>query len=448
MVSVSQPVHTRRPLSLSLSHIATVFFGVGLLMVLVEAAFYGFFSGLSTTSFTTRTIIGFHLFPSELWFVFFGNALAMLILAHYKFQVPKEVAISGRPVFLALAVFGVWFVYGALVGNSWALQEFREMVFTGFSLPAILVLAPHVDARMLFQRWLIIPGTAAIPVIALSSMGSAALGIANVLLHVALFIVAYFVYQLVNGRKSALLGLGAILLPFVLSFAKPMIALLAFTFFITFVFAAYFNRASVNWILSKFKLRMAVIALSLLALLLLLIFAINSYYDGIIEHAVRYFYLKERLTETGELRRYGDVTGGRLAVWSAAIEAWKHKPLFGYGLGSTISAFAPGSGWLVKVQFHNYLIQALHNTGLVGTIVAVGAWLVWLRATVGFVRKIEIGREQLIPACMLIYVIGVFFYGLYGHSLSHPPAAQMFWLCVGFLCAAPIAQKERLGAAR
>ena len=279
----------------------------------------------------------------------------------------------------------------------------------------------------LFKRT-IVPGTI---LLVIASMGV----VHNSALMLGIFFVGYFSLG-VLFKTSPWSIIGALLacLPFLFKFAKPMIALLGFSLIATCVLAAYLNPRSVNWILSKFKMRIALIWFGSIIALAILVFVIDTIYDGAIQQIVRLYFLKERLTPSGEIY-YADWSGGRLAIWKAAIDSWELKPLFGYGLGSELQTYA--KGWTIKVQYHSYLIQALHNTGLIGFVTIVGAWIYWIRRTLRWVYARRKFDEQRILACMLLYVIAILFHGLYGHSLSYSPSSQFFWLCVGFLTVVP-----------
>ena len=412
----------RKPVIVSRSQIASIFFGVGMCLLLLEALFFDYFSDLANSSFTTRRIIGFHLFLSELWFIFLGNVLLFLAVGSRNFLVPKHLLIESRPIFLVLGVYSVWFVYGSLAGNSWALQEFREMVFAALSLPPVLFFGAHLNARQAIGKFII---PTVIMLLALS-----AFGLHNSALIVGTLPVAYFTLKLLYKNAWAVVGLAFASLPFLFKFAKPMIALFAFCAAASFVLAAYLNPKSVNWILSRFKLRIVAIGLSILLALLATLALINAWTDGAIEQIVRWYFLKERFAVSGETI-YGDLSGGRFAIWRAALESWVERPFIGYGLGAEVNAYA--SGWITKVQYHNYLIQALHNTGLIGFVLIIGGWSVWLSRSLRKVLYVRGIDEKIMLASMLVYVLGILFYGLYGHSLSYPPNAQLFWLCIGFL---------------
>lgn len=413
----------RTPVPVYYSTIASAFFGIGMVLILVEALFFEYFSGLAHSAFTTRRIIGFHLFPSEIWFIFIGNALLFLIVGNDRFRVPRCVFDDARPVFLVLGVYTLWFVYGSMAGNSWALQEFREMVFTALSLPPILFFAAQRSARRVIEKF-IVPG-------ALAVLAMTVAGVENTALIVATVFISYFAFKTLYKSPWALLGLGLASLPFLLKFSKPMIGLFVFCVATSFVLAGHLNPRSMNWILSKFKIRIILTGLSIVLALIVAVAAINAWSGGAIEQLIRFYFLKERLGATGDIV-YGDLSGGRFAIWRAALESWLEHPLVGHGLGAEVEAYS--RGWVTITQFHSYVVQALHNTGLIGSMLIIGGWSVWLRRSI---RKIYLVRDvdnKIVLGSMLVYTFGILFYGFYGHSFSFPPTSQFFWLCVGFLC--------------
>lgn len=423
-------ISQRAPLSLSLSTVANGFFSVGLVLIVVDAFLFQQILALATTPFSTRAFFGFHLYPSEIWFLFIGNGVTLLLLGRDRLVIPRYLVENAIPLFVVLGVYSIWFVYGFLLGNGAALQEFREMVFSALALPAILYLAPHASARLLFQRLFVPICVAVAPIAVVASRAGSGFAVHNSVLVISAFAAGYYFFRLLNGSRMALFGLAVISAAFLIKFSKPMVALLLAVYAITFLLSGRVNPDSVRWVLSRFKLRMVNITLFILGLVALMLVGINLYYDGLIEMGIRYLVLKERFTAVGEVQ-YGDVTGGRFAIWKAALVGWTERPWLGHGLGSTVAAY--GTGWLTKTQFHNYILQALHNTGTVGVLLMVSAWFVWFRRTLGAIGSIADARARALPATMLIYVFGLFVYGLYGHSLSYPPSAQLFWLCIGFL---------------
>lgn len=414
-------LYVRRRVVLPVGSVASVFFVVGIGFIFVEAMLYMTAAGAAHSPFSTRRFIGYHLFLSEIWFIFVGNLLLFLAIGNRNFRVRKSIFQDVRPVLLTLGVYTIWFVYGALAGNSWALQEFREMAFAALALPPMLYFGSQLNSYKLVERF-VIPGTLFLLLVAL-------FGAHNATLLASTFFAAYFTLKLLYGNNWAIVGLALVSLPFLFKFAKPMIVLFGFTIGLSFILAGYFNPRSLNWILSRFKLRAASIGVALLLSMIAATAAINVITDGLIESIIRYYFLKERVSASGTV--YGDVSGGRIAIWRAAIDSWSQRPLLGHGLGAEVEAYS--KGWVTKVQYHNYLVQALHNTGIVGFALIVGGWFVWLRKTLRKIKHCRSDDDRTLLGSMLIFVLGILFYGLYGHSLTYPPSTLLFWLFVALL---------------
>ena len=78
----------------------------------------------------------------------------------------------------------------------------------------------------------------------------------------------------------------------------------------------------------------------------------------------------------------------RLSEWSKALDAFSHHPIFGVGWGGFAhsSAYTEAFGTFIKapddtlcLHAHNLVVQLLVETGLVGTLIALGGilWCLW-----------------------------------------------------------------------
>lgn len=423
----------KRPVRIRTARIAAAFLRVGMLLIIAEAVFFEYFASLAHSSFSTRQVLGYHVFLSELWFIGVGNLLVFLIAGERGFSLPRRMLNDSKPILMILGVYSLWFVYGALAGNPWALQEFREMVFGALGLPPMLLLSSMVGAKQLL-RSLVLPGVVALlfaATVASQDLTSFMLGS---------YFAGFFVLTLLYRTYWAIFGLGLAALPILVSFSKPAVTLFVFAVAVSFGVAGYLNQRSANWILSRFKIKILLVGAGILLGLALTVFLINLWTGGAIEAIVRWYFLKERITAGGEIVQ-GDMSGGRLAIWRSAIESWTGRPLVGYGLGAEVVAYS--TGWVTKVQFHNYLVQALHNTGLAGFVMIVGGWFIWLRRSFRKVRRVTETDEKIVLGSMLVFVCSMLFFGLYGHAFSRPPTTQLFWLCVAFLSVCEV--RNRVG---
>lgn len=424
--ALDEMLYLRREIRLELRFTSTAFFTVGFLLIFAEILFYDYFADMANTPISTRHFIGFHLGFSELWFFVVGNGLLFLVLGENEFLVPRSVYRRALPLLSVLSVYTIWFVYGTLADNEWALEEFREMVFAAFCLPPVMYFGRYVDYAALLHKF-ILPCTFVLFVTSVADLHNATLIFGT-------FLASFYLLRLLSTSSLAIAGLALTTLPFVVKFSKPTIALLAFCLGISFLLAGYLNRRSVNWVLSRFKLRILFIGFLMLLGLIAAVALVNYWTGGAIEQIIRLVYLKERVTSSGAVA-YADVSGGRLSIWKSVIISWTERPLIGYGLGAEVEAYS--SGWVRKTQFHNYVVQGLHNTGALGLSVIVTGWFTWFRRTLRNVKSSSEGREQLVQASMLIFMLGLLFFGLFGHSFSFPSVTLLFWVFAGLLSSAP-----------
>ncbi len=111
---------------------------------------------------------------------------------------------------------------------------------------------------------------------------------------------------------------------------------------------------------------------------------------------------------------FSGIFGSRFEIWGAAIRMWWEFPLMGIGQGnfyrlSDIASFSK-SHFLILNQgenAHNYFLQTLTETGLVGATIFLGALLLPI-------RDIK-NKKELIPAAVAIS--SLFLGNIFSHSL-------------------------------
>ena len=65
----------------------------------------------------------------------------------FKFKIQN----SG-PIIIIVSVFLIALIHGVLVSNPYALREFREIAFGAFSVPIVILLAPHYNLNENFKN--------------------------------------------------------------------------------------------------------------------------------------------------------------------------------------------------------------------------------------------------------------------------------------------------------
>jgi O-antigen ligase len=135
----------------------------------------------------------------------------------------------------------------------------------------------------------------------------------------------------------------------------------------------------------------------------------------------------ERITRTiqeGE-------SAGRDAIYSAALNMFNERPLFGWGAREAFQELGWRLGLAGSRDAHNFILYLLIEVGLVGTIpFLLGVGLCALRAF-----KSRTGQLGLIPLSLLLTVL---IYNL-GHTAI---ALKAFWLILGLAVAASAAGRE------
>jgi O-antigen ligase len=150
--------------------------------------------------------------------------------------------------------------------------------------------------------------------------------------------------------------------------------------------------------------------------------------DGRIELLIRQNFFKEMVGDRGE-SNFGDLSGGRMLIWGNAIDLWKESPIVGHGLGIAVTS----RGFEVIYQIHNYYLQALMNTGLIGFLLISSAWIIWFRRVFKSLKTLDWNKEKTIYCALLTYIFAYFFYALYGLPMVFSSAAYFFWIAVAFL---------------
>ena len=416
--------------------LARLFLGGGLLVILFESFFFDFCADLAHSKYWIRAFLGVNFFPTEVWFIFAGNLLMVCFVARNSFRFPAFVIRDGVGIYAFVGFIFVWYVYGVVQGNDFALECFREFGFTAFSIPPILYFAPHVPLISLFKRFSNV-GVIAIllwcPITLYSRLLSG--GQETVLSHnsfimVASFFIPYFFFSSVFISRWNLIGVVVALMPFVAGFAKPMLGILFMSFVGVMGIAGYVTENAGRKDLTSTRMKLILGSCVLGVFFCICLVGVNFLSGNRIVEIVRTTFLKERLKDSGEVF-YGDLSGGRMAIWAAALESWEEKPILGHGLGAIVRAFS--SGWVEKWQYHNYFFQILNSMGLMGTVFICAILVMWFHRILRRLAFVEEIQQKIVFASMIVFVLNILFFGLYGHSLSYPPSSQMFWLCVGFL---------------
>nr|WP_285292478.1 O-antigen ligase family protein [Aureimonas altamirensis] len=115
----------------------------------------------------------------------------------------------------------------------------------------------------------------------------------------------------------------------------------------------------------------------------------------------------DRYEQTGVASGSVDV---RMAMWSSAFEIWREHPLIGIGHVGKMETVAERSG-VNEAQvgqythLHNLIVDEALNSGIVGTLLLVGVFGVFIGTV--FVRS----RNTMLRETSVVFVVLVFSYG-------------------------------------
>ena len=173
---------------------------------------------------------------------------------------------------------------------------------------------------------------------------------------------------------------------------------------------------------------------------LVFLFAYDRYTNGGIQKTILVSFLKARTTSSGTVH-FADRSGGRIEMWKASINLWSEQPFWGHGLGKTIRVFS--SGWSEKSQLHNYFLQTLQNTGVLGVTAIFVSLTYWWLKIYHKIKRIQNTYERIVLWGMVLFILTILFNGLYGHSLSYTPIGILFWVCIGLLSSLSLREKHQ-----
>jgi O-antigen ligase len=407
-----------------------LFFQIGIMIILFEHIFEAYYHSLAFTPFTTRSIIGVHMWPSQVWFIFLGTFVMFSDILRNKFVLPRKMLNNSLPIFTIIGVYFVWGIAGFLNGNTGAMDLFREMVFPALAFPAILYLSLNVNLTNLFDR-LIILSLILYPFLGINTfvvkLTRIFPGTDMGLLMLGSFVYSYFLYKSVQ-KPWYLVPALLIISPVVLLFSKPMLALMFMIPVLIAFISILVTQKKLKYSINKRTIKIGSAAILIFITSVIGAFYLNILMDGRIELLLRQNFIKEMVGDRGE-SNFGDLSGGRMLIWGNAIDLWKESPIFGHGLGIAV----PSRGFDVIYQIHNYYLQALMNTGLIGFLLISSAWIIWFRRVFKSLKTLDWNKEKTIYCALLTYIFAYFFYALYGLPMVFSSAAYFFWIAVAFL---------------
>lgn len=208
-------------------------------------------------------------------------------------------------------------------------------------------------------------------------------------------------------RKFVLLAVSLSWVGLILSKSRALLLISLIAIFIWLVWYLWKNKR-------RFFLPVIVIALALISIFAALIFNYSSSLSGIpvlswLGELANEF--KSRDLKSWSL--FSGIFGSRFEIWEAAIRMWWEFPLMGIGQGnfyrlSDVASFSKSHFLILNhgENAHNYFLQALTETGLVGVAIFSMALITPLLSNKN--------KEALIPA--YIALGGLFLGNIFSHS--------------------------------
>jgi hypothetical protein len=170
--------------------------------------------------------------------------------------------------------------------------------------------------------------------------------------------------------------------------------------------------------------------------------------SGAINHLEQKFASPQQVSVSNPNRLFSTDSADRIGWWQQAIGAFWQRPIGGWGAGSfSVINLLFRHDQLTAADAHSVPLQWLAETGLVGLILAVGAWWLLLRAAFAAIRRQP--REQLwaaaaLGAAAIVYSLHAFYdwdWDIPGVTL---PVLVVLGVLIG--ASAPRVQRFRAGA--
>jgi O-antigen ligase len=158
----------------------------------------------------------------------------------------------------------------------------------------------------------------------------------------------------------------------------------------------------------------------------------------------------DRLATLTERETY--IKEGRWAVWAATAGIFKDYPVFGTGLdtfGSVFPAYQPpeASG-LLWLDAHNDYLQLLAETGIVGTAIALGFFVLLFKRAFCALNSREHGPRSYLLAALLASVVAFLLSVVLTFNTRIPANALMFAVILAMVVKLSGAGKRDFHAAR
>jgi hypothetical protein len=157
---------------------------------------------------------------------------------------------------------------------------------------------------------------------------------------------------------------------------------------------------------------------------------------GTVSHAWHNFTATRGLSNTDPKRLLSADAGNRWVWWKEAVGAFSDRPIQGWGAGSfPVVHLLYRRNTLSVKQPHSVPLQYLAETGLIGAVLAIGAFVALLVAGARTVRGRPDSRERLVAAALFGAALGYGVHACYDWDTDIPgvtlPALMMLGVLLG-----------------
>ena len=139
-------------------------------------------------------------------------------------------------------------------------------------------------------------------------------------------------------------------------------------------------------------------------------------------------FIENRIFKEGRRKEFMSGSG-RLEIWRESLVRWTQKPVFGEGLGAAHVTRTYKEG-LRSVPVHNFVIQMLMQTGLVGFSIVFISMLLWLIRAVRTLKYESDPEFFWVRLGMVSYVVALMVTCLFGYYIAARCISFTLWFVI------------------
>ena len=170
-------------------------------------------------------------------------------------------------------------------------------------------------------------------------------------------------------------------------------------------------------------------------------------FDGTVSHAWKTFTATRATSNYDPSRLLSADSENRWVWWKEAAGAIRDRPLGGWGAGSFgVVHLLYRHDTLSVRQPHSVPLQWLVETGVIGALLAIGAYGLLLASAVGGMRRLAPGSERLLTAALTAGAVAYAVHALYDWDWDIPGVTLPALVFLGVLAGSAGARRPRMDA--